>query len=82
MTQREEIAALKAEVEELRGQLSALAVAMVELAAKQPVQYVPYVAPIYPQPYQWWPYPTYPQITYGTTYTTTLDGQTIEASAG
>lgn len=77
MTQREEIAALKAEVEELRGQLSALAVAMVELAAKQPVQYVPYVAPIYPQPY-----PTYPQITYGTTYTTTLDGQTIEASAG
>jgi len=64
MTKAEETA-LRDEVAELRKQLSAIAVAIAELAAKTPysypvyIPYQPYVPPVNPWPQQPW-------ITYGT----------------
>lgn len=70
MTAREEIKELRDEVAELRKQLSAMAVAMAQLAAYrpvqyvQPIQYVPYVQPTpYVRPWQWQPQ-SWPLITY------------------
>lgn len=64
MTAKEQIEALKDEIAELRQQMSAMAVAMAELAAKQPVQYVPYYVP--PSQPNWWPRPSLPWATYST----------------
>lgn len=66
-----EVQALRKEIVELRKQVSALSVAIVELAANRHVQYVPYVAPVpfYRPPTSPWnqPYNPQPYITWGNT---------------
>ena len=59
-TPEAEIEKLRAEISELRKQMSAMAVAMVELATKTPqITYYPYTplppAQPYVYPYQYWP---------------------------
>lgn len=63
MTQRDEIVALREEIAELRKELFAVTVAVVRMAANQPVQYVPYYVPPV-APVQPWQPPYQPSVTY------------------
>lgn len=77
MTQKEQIAALKSEVTELREQIASLTAAMLQMAVNWPTQYVPYV------PYPVMPYtpPLYPSYPYSTPIVT-CGGQTVCESSG
>lgn len=65
MTQREQIEALRTEVAELRKQVSAMAVAMVELAVQRP--YAPAPIQVVPQPWNPQPWNPWPTITCSST---------------